>query len=189
MLLLLEHTPVITLGRRARKENLLLPVQEYRTRGIEVVQVERGGDVTFHGPGQVVGYIISRVRDVAVDVSSFVKSIGVLLERVTRSFGVPASFDSQYPGLWVRDPPRKIAAIGLSIKRGVSMHGFALNVNNDLSYFDLIVPCGLSGYGVTSLAKEGSTASINKVKQEIVKAFSKTFNVNMVEKQFSEVLD
>ena len=187
-LLLLEHPPIITLGRRSHKENLLFSERVYKERGIELQKVDRGGDVTFHGPGQLVGYVISKINEVSESVSEFVSKLGEVLVNVVKGFGVKVVFSHELPGVWTIDPQKKIAAIGLSIKNGVSMHGFALNNTIDLSYFDMIVPCGIKKYGVTSLQREGVVVSMEDLKEKLVQEFAKRFNVQLEEKSLSKVL-
>ncbi len=146
--LLLEHPPVITLGKSAKRENLLLPPEVLRERGVEVFEVDRGGDATFHGPGQLVGYFIVRT-------DSAKRLVGRIEEVIKRSLLKVANLEftgGPHAGVWVKG--KKIASIGLALKRGVSMHGFALNLTVDLSYFSLINPCGLPSSVMTSLEVE-----------------------------------
>ena len=146
--LLLEHPPVITLGKSAKEENLLVPEDVLRMRGVEVFRVDRGGDATFHGPGQLVAYFIVRTdspKELVRRLEEIVKDS--LLQVADLEFT-----EGPHAGVWVRG--RKIASIGLALKRGVSMHGFALNLTVDLSYFSLINPCGLPSSVMTSLEVE-----------------------------------
>lgn len=157
-LLLLEHPPVFTAGRRT--EDSERPVD-----GSRVIDVDRGGKITFHGPGQIVGYPIVKLRD-SQNVVGFVREIESSLIEVCREVGIAAERYCERSGVWVRDShgDRKIAAIGLRVARGVTMHGFALNVNPDLSFYDRIVPCGIADAGVTSIAKElGLNISVDEV--------------------------
>jgi lipoate-protein ligase B len=149
-LLLLEHDPVITLGRSARPEHVHLPEAELARRGIELRRTSRGGDVTYHGPGQLVGYPIVRLRGgVLAHMTAMARALSGLLA----SFGIDARWRRDAPGLWVGDA--KICAFGVHVRQRVSTHGFALNVAPDLGPFDLIVPCGMAGARTTSLAKLG----------------------------------
>ena len=162
-LLLLEHPPVITLGRGARSDTLLASAAELAARGIEVHRVSRGGDITYHAPGQLVGYLI---LDLAArgerDVHAFLRSIEAMLGEALSELGVPTRTLAGYTGLFVRsgedEPaaarPRKIASIGVGVRGWVTYHGFALNVDPDLSGFDVIVPCGLDFVEMTSIARE-----------------------------------
>jgi lipoyl(octanoyl) transferase len=150
-LLLLEHDPVFTLGRNARTENVLFPEGELRARGFDVFEAGRGGDVTYHGPGQVVGYPIVDLSPDRRDVHRYVRDLEDVLIRTCADYGLAAERVAGRTGCWVGR--EKIGAIGVRIARWVTSHGFALNVANDLSPFGLIVPCGISDAGVTSLAR------------------------------------
>jgi lipoate-protein ligase B len=150
VVLLVEHPPVITIGRAGRSVNILLPRALLAAQGFEVFEVERGGDVTYHGPGQLVGYPIVDLRALDEDVVRYVRSLEAALIRTLHQFGMLAERVRGYPGVWVRDS--KIAAIGVAVKRRVTMHGFALNVAPDLDHFSVINPCGL-GRPVTSMAR------------------------------------
>ena len=157
-LILLEHPPVFTAGRRTLDS-------EMPTDGSRVITVDRGGKITFHGPGQIVGYPIVRLKN-PNDVVGFVREIETGLIRVCQEFGINAQRYCERSGVWIRDSrgDRKIAAIGIRVARGVTMHGFALNVDPDLSYFDRIVPCGIADAEVTSLSRElGRKVSIEEV--------------------------
>ncbi len=150
-LLLLEHDPVLTLGRNARRENVLLPEDALRARGIALVETGRGGDVTYHGPGQIVGYPIVELPPGRRDVHRYVRDLEEVMIRACADHGVVATRVQGLTGAWVRD--EKIGAIGVRIARWVTSHGFALNVSVDLAPFDTIVPCGIRGRGVTSLER------------------------------------
>jgi len=149
MLLFVQHPPVYTLGRGGRAEHLLLHEQALREKGIAFRHVDRGGDITFHGPGQLVGYFIVDLRALYLDLHKFFRDIEEILIRTLRDCGLSASRKEGLTGVWV--DKEKVAAIGLEVRRWVTMHGFALNVHTDLSYFEGIVPCGLSDTGVTSI--------------------------------------
>jgi lipoyl(octanoyl) transferase len=150
-LLLLEHDPVFTLGRNARPENMLFPADTLRARGFEVFETGRGGDVTYHGPGQVVGYPILELAPDRRDVHRYVRDLEEVMIRTCADYAVPAGRVEGLTGVWVGDA--KIGAIGVRIARWVTSHGFALNVAPDLAPFGLIVPCGIRGRGVTSLER------------------------------------
>jgi lipoyl(octanoyl) transferase len=156
-LLLLEHPAVLTLGRQAADEHVLAPPSLLEARGIEVVRVERGGEVTYHGPGQLVAYPIIRLADRDLLLRPFVRALETALSETCAAFGVAAGRRDGHPGCWV-DPegpgPRKIGALGLRVERGVTYHGIALNVNVALSDFDLIDPCGMPGLASASIASE-----------------------------------
>ncbi|MCC7478678.1 lipoyl(octanoyl) transferase LipB [bacterium] len=150
-LILVEHEPVITLGRQGEESNLLVSEAQLAARGFDLHRIERGGDITYHGPGQLVGYPILSLRERGMSVRDFVSGIEEALIRTAAAFGVTAARSPGFPGVWVGSD--KLAAIGVAIRGGVSYHGFAFNVCTDLSHFDLIVPCGLEGKGVISLGK------------------------------------
>ncbi len=150
--LLLEHDPVITLGRSAKEQHLLAPLETLRARGVSVREVGRGGDVTYHGPGQLVAYPIIDLNPNRRDVRKYVWSLEEAMIRACGDFGLDASRIAGLNGAWVRN--RKIGAVGVRISRWVTMHGLALNVSTDLSHFDLIVPCGIEDKDVTSISKE-----------------------------------
>jgi len=162
-LLLLEHDPVLTLGRQAEEGHVLASPRELGRRGIEVIRVERGGEVTYHGPGQLVGYPILRLGDRGLLVRPLVAALEAAMIETCARLGVEAVRRDGHPGCWIEGgpnrPPRKIGALGLRIERGVSYHGIALNVDVDLRDFDLIDPCGEPGLISTSIAEElGRTA-------------------------------
>jgi len=165
-LLLLEHPPVITLGRGARPEHVLLAPSELAARGIEVHEAGRGGDVTFHGPGQLVGYPILALRGARRDAHRYLRDLEEALILTAARFGIDASRSSAGTGVWVGG--RKLAAIGVRISSGwITSHGFALNVATDLAGFRAIVPCGLRDAGVTSLvALTGRTIGLERVAME-----------------------
>ena len=152
MLLLVEHPPVVTLGRPFEKKNLRTPPEELAARGIELFDIERGGDVTFHGPGQLVGYPIYDLNEHKPDLHLFLRQIEECLIRTLGESGVAGRRREGLTGVWVED--RKIASIGIHVKKWITWHGFALNVLTDLSFFDLIVPCGIDEVVMTSMQKE-----------------------------------
>lgn len=151
-LLLLEHTPVITFGRGARQAHLLASSAQLAERGVERFDIGRGGDVTYHGPGQLVGYPIIDLRPDRQDVRKYVSALEEIMIRVAKNHGLTANRIAGLNGTWVE--ARKIGAVGVRISKWVTMHGFALNVNTDLEAFNLIVPCGIPDKAVTSLAGE-----------------------------------
>lgn len=158
-LLLLEHPPVITLGRNADTRNIVAPREFLEARGVELFETDRGGDVTFHGPGQLVGYPIFNLRafEPRIGAVDFVRRMEEVLIRTCGDLGVVTERIKGLTGAWTEAgdrPAAKIAAIGVHVSRGVTSHGFALNVNTDLEYFKLIVPCGISDKPVTSLERE-----------------------------------
>ena len=150
-LLLLEHEPVFTLGRNARQENVLFPAEALRERGFDVFEAGRGGDVTYHGPGQLVAYPILELPHERRDVHRYVRDLEEVMIRLCADYGLPAGRVPGRTGCWVGDD--KIGAIGVRISRWVTSHGLAFNVTTDLAPFRLIVPCGISDKGVTSLLR------------------------------------
>ncbi len=186
-LLLVEHPPVITFGRRANVERHLIASDEQLARlGVETVQSDRGGDITFHGPGQLVAYPIVRLADHSLLVGSYVRRLVETVIATLNEFEVSARCDPTAVGVWVpvRDGESqsetlaKICAVGVRIRRGVSMHGIALNVTTDLRYFDLIVPCGLVDRAMTSMERAlGAAApSMKSVKQTLIRRFLSAFS-------------
>jgi lipoyl(octanoyl) transferase len=152
LLLLVEHEPVITQGRGTRAGSMPIAPAELERRGVGIYEVERGGDVTFHGPGQLVGYPILDLRNHREDLHWYLRSLEAALIESLRILGIAARRRPGLTGVWVED--RKIASIGVHVKQWITYHGFALNVSTDLSYFRLIVPCGIAGVVMTSVAAE-----------------------------------
>jgi lipoyl(octanoyl) transferase len=152
VLLLVEHPPVVTLGRASKEKHLIASPAFLAEKGVEVFEVERGGDVTFHGPGQLVGYPIIDLKRHRLDLHWYLRKIEEALINALGDLGIPAERNPSYTGVWTRG--KKIASIGVHAREWVTWHGFALNVTMDLSYFDLIVPCGIAGVTMTSIAKE-----------------------------------
>jgi lipoyl(octanoyl) transferase len=205
VLLLLEHSPVITLGRNAKSANVLASAEALSARGVELFECDRGGDVTFHGPGQLVGYPIFDLREYSSSQLSalgselepsrrktlgavdFVRRLEEVLIRTCSDFGIPTRRVPGLTGVWTEDREaadfveKKIAAIGVHISRSVTSHGFALNVNADLSYFDLIVPCGIAAKPVTSMQKElRRSLDLNEVAQAVSRNFGSVLRCQML---------
>jgi lipoyl(octanoyl) transferase len=156
-LLLVEHEPVLTLGRQSDPAHIRATSGELADRGIEVIRVERGGEVTYHGPGQLVAYPIVRLADRGLLIRPFVRLLEDAVTETAARYGVSAGRREGLPGVWCApesDRPRKLGALGLRVERGVSYHGIALNVTTDLADFDLIDPCGMPAAEVTSIARE-----------------------------------
>ena len=167
-LLLLEHFPVYTIGRGGNLANMIATPERLREIGAELIRIDRGGDVTYHGPGQIVAYPIVELRD-PLDLRRYVRSLEAAVIGTAAAFGVRAGRLEGHPGIWV-DGERKLAAIGVRVKRGVTTHGLALNVNNDLRWFDEMIPCGIPDKGVTSLGRElGHPAPIEEVEDELAR--------------------
>lgn len=179
-LLLLEHPETYTLGRRGKEENLLAPREALERLGVEIHRVDRGGDITFHGPGQLVGYPILALENRAREVKLYVANLEETLILALASFGVSAQRLPSHPGVWVGD--EKIASIGVRIDaRAVTRHGFALNVNTDLTFFRWIVPCGIVGKSVTSLSRVlGRTLPLPEVADLVADCFGKVFRMERV---------
>ena len=177
-LLLLEHPPVITLGKAFHPEHLRYAREFYAQQGIELHPTDRGGDVTCHNPGQLVGYPIFDVAQHGRDLHKFLRDIEQAIIDALRAFGIEAHREAGYTGVWVGDA--KIAAIGVKVTKWVSMHGFALNVNNDLRLFQTIVPCGIADRPVTSLQQVlGRVVPMETVKQNIVRSFERVFGIEL----------
>jgi lipoyl(octanoyl) transferase len=174
ILLLLEHPPTITLGRGASTHHIVVPMDELERLGVTIQQVDRGGDVTYHGPGQLVGYLICHLGGHGKDLHLFLRRIEEALIEALATFGVQGCRFPPHTGVWVNNG--KIAAIGIKVTKWVSTHGFALNVSPDLRHFQWIVPCGIHNYGVTSLhAILGYTPGLSEVLRSIVNAFGHIF--------------
>lgn len=174
-LLLLEHPHVITLGTSAHRDNILIDEEQGRLLGIDVFDTGRGGDVTYHGPGQLVGYPIFDLKPDRCDLHRYVRDLEEVLIRALASFDIEAGRKEGLTGAWVAD--EKIAAIGVRVSSGwITSHGFALNVSTDLSFFDSIVPCGITQFGVTSIERVlKRTVSMDAVCEAIETAFSEVF--------------
>lgn len=179
LLLLVEHEPVVTLGRGTQAQSVPLPPAELERRGIPVYDVERGGDVTFHGPGQLVGYPILNLREHREDLHWYLRSLEAALIRGLETLGIEAGTNPGLTGVWTRG--RKLASIGIHVKQWVTFHGFALNVNTDLSYFDLIVPCGIRDVVMTSVARELQRTDAGvlweEAKRAVIEGMSETFEL------------
>lgn len=172
-LLLLEHEPVITLGRAAKREHVLLSEEALAAMGVTLHEIGRGGDVTYHGPGQLVGYPILDLKPDRCDVRAYVRSLEELMIRVCTRHGLSAQRIDKLNGTWIEQ--RKIGAVGVRISSWVTMHGFALNVSTALDAFDLIVPCGIRDKKVTSLAQElGREVSLAEVTEQVLEVFVET---------------
>ena len=177
-LLLVEHKPVVTIGRFGDRNNILLSEEEMKSHGVEIWKIERGGDVTFHGPGQLVGYPIISLRDFKLGVKSYVYLLEETLIGVLRKFGIRGERIRDHTGVWI--DREKIAAIGVYVKNGITMHGFALNVNTDLNYFSFIVPCGISNMGVTSMKRIlDEEIPLEEVAVAFAEEFGNRFQINM----------
>jgi lipoyl(octanoyl) transferase len=178
-LLLLEHSPVITLGRGGDIGNLLVTPETLRAAGVRFFETTRGGDITYHGPGQIVGYPIIHLGEGARDIRNYVTKLEEVLIRTVADFGITATREQGKRGIWVGND--KIAAIGVRIARWVTSHGFALNVSTNLEHFRFITPCGLAGTGVTSIALEtGREVALPEVESVLLRHFAEVFHRTMV---------
>jgi lipoate-protein ligase B len=172
--LALEHPPVFTLGKRGGRDNLLVPQERLERSGIAVVQVERGGNITYHGPGQLVVYPIVALESAGIGVVDMVERLEEVMIRVCGEWGIAAGRNPANRGVWVGD--KKIGAIGIAVRRGVSFHGMALNVNTDLAPFSWIQPCGLAGVGVSSMqAETGAELPLSSVHRALSRHLQAVF--------------
>ncbi|MEF3275979.1 MAG: lipoyl(octanoyl) transferase LipB [Chloroflexus sp.] len=180
-LLLVEHPPTITLGNKARPEHILASPAELAARGVAIVQSDRGGEVTYHAPGQLVAYPIFKLSQHGSDVGRYVRGLEESVIRLLASYGIAGERVPGLTGVWVRGGTAKICAIGVKLSAsGVTTHGLALNVNLDLSGFDLIVPCGISDRGVTSLAAElGTTLPLTEVARRLIEQICEVFSLQV----------
>lgn len=175
-LIIVEHPPVITLGNQAVKANIIVSEEYLKQQGIDIIETNRGGDVTYHGEGQIVGYPIVDIKNAKIGVRDFVNGLEeVFIQLLQQELGIASERSDGKTGVWIGN--NKILAIGLAVKRGVTMHGFAFNVNTNLQHFNFIVPCGITDKGVTSVEKIiGKTYSIDEMNKKIVDYFVKVFN-------------
>ena len=174
LLLLLEHPPVVTLGRNSQESHVLRPA------GVDVIEVERGGDVTFHGPGQLVGYPIIDLSGYKQDLHWYLRTLEQALINALAALHIPAERNPGYTGVWTRG--RKIASIGVHVKKWVTWHGFALNVTTDLTEFQRIVPCGIAGVEMTSIERElGQGKLWDETVAAVVRGFEEAFDVAAIE--------
>ncbi|MFW5747456.1 MAG: lipoyl(octanoyl) transferase LipB [bacterium] len=179
-LILLEHPSVITLGKRAGDEDIVASRELLEKSGVEIFEINRGGEATYHGPGQLVGYFIADIRALGRDVHRFVSNIEqVIIDYLGDEHGIDAGRDAEHRGVWIGD--EKIAAVGIAIRQGVSMHGFAFNITTDLSHFQWIIPCGIPDKGVTSLEKllgrgeKPGTPGFDSVAESIARRFASIY--------------
>ncbi len=186
-LILLEHPPVFTVTREATRRNLLASPHSLEEKGISVHQTNRGGDITYHGPGQLVGYPIISLKDRGKDLHRYIRSLEEMIILVLQEYGIRGYRDSINAGVWVDGD--KIAAIGIAVKASwTTMHGFSFNLSPDLSHYSFIVPCGIVGRGVTSLAKIlGKAVSRQEVEGRLVRYFEEVFNVTFREVSLEEI--
>ena len=184
-LLWVEHSPVFTIGKSGKQEHLLLDKEDLKQKEIEFYATNRGGDITFHGPGQIVGYPILDLDNFFTDIHKYLRLLEETVILTLQDYGIKGARTIGQTGVWLgAETPfaRKICALGVRASRWVTMHGFALNVNTDLSYFEGIIPCGIQGKGVTSMKKElGAKISIEEVKTKLKYHFSILFEAKLKE--------
>ena len=182
-LLIVEHKPIFTIGKSGDTSNLLLDTKQLKSKNIEFKKINRGGDITFHGSGQVVGYPILDLDNFFTDIGQYLRTLEEVIISSIGFFGLKGYRINGETGVWVKDKSnsdKKICAFGIKASRWVTMHGFALNVNTDLKYFDYIVPCGISDKGVTSLEETLNKKITTKmVKQKIYENFARLFNAEL----------
>ena len=184
-LLFVEHPPVYTLGKSGKINHLLINEEQRNEKGIELFHTNRGGDITFHGPAQVVGYPILDLEKFYTDIGKYLRSLEEVIILTLGEYGIMAGRSAGETGVWIdgliKGRERKICAMGVRCSRWITMHGFALNVNTDLSYFNHIIPCGIQNKRVTSMKEEaGKEISIEDVKEKLRKNFERVFNVEIV---------
>ena len=185
--LMLEHPHTYTLGKTADKNNLVGSKEYLEKNKISIFEIDRGGDITYHGPGQLVGYPIISLNEWQNDTHKYLRALEEVLILTCKDYGLETGRKEKYTGVWIEN--RKIAAIGIKISNWISMHGFAFNVNTDLSLFNGIIPCGISDKEVTSLAKElGREISLPEVKEKLLKIFKEIFQYDIIEKVESNIL-
>jgi len=176
VLLLLEHPHVFTLGKNAKKENILVPETVLREQGIDCVSIERGGDVTYHGPGQLLGYPIFFLESLKMRVVDFVDRLEEVMISVLKSYGLPAQRSALNRGVWVKEA--KLGFVGIAVQRGITLHGFALNVAPKLSYYEMIHSCGLKGVEIVSLSSLlRRSISMEEVKKKTITSFEDVFDL------------
>lgn len=184
-LLFVEHPNVFTLGKNGSEENLLIPLENLHTIGASYFPINRGGDITYHGPGQIVAYPILDLENFKPDLSIYLRNMEEVVIAVLKDYGIEAGRAEGLTGVWIEpesdENARKICAIGIKTSRWVTMHGLAFNVNTDLKYFDYIVPCGIDDKGVTSMEKElGEQVDLNEVRTKLGEKFELTFEMELV---------
>jgi lipoyl(octanoyl) transferase len=185
ILMLVEHSPVFTLGRNRKADDFLFPIDLVRSQGFDVVESNRGGNVTYHGPGQIVGYPLLNMEHYKKDVQWYVWTLEEWIIRTLAHYGLMADRKPAYRGVWVDDA--KICAMGVAIKRWSTMHGFALNHHTNLDHFKLINPCGITEFGVTSMEKLGCEEDMNQVTDTLLHEFERIFECQLVPTTLEEV--
>ena len=186
-LILTEHPPTYTIGKAGGEENLVASEDALNSQGMNVYRVDRGGDITYHGPGQIVGYPILDFHDYYQDVQRYLRDLEEVIILTLKDYGVESGRIAGLTGVWVDDA--KIAAIGVKLTRWFSMHGFAFNINTDLSHFENIIPCGIADKPVTSLKKIlGYTVPLEEVQERLVGYFTEVFQVELTEEIYKNTI-
>ena len=186
-LLFVEHPPVYTLGKSGNENNLLIGEQQREEKGVQYFKINRGGDITFHGPGQLVGYPILDLENFYTDIGKYLRNIEETIIITLKEYGISAGRSPGETGVWIdagiKGMERKICAIGIRTSRWITMHGFALNVNTDLSYFENIIPCGIQDKQVTSIEKElGRKMDFVEIKESVKQNFALVFEASIINK-------
>ena len=177
VLILLQHTPVITMGRAGGKENLLYPKSYIESLGVEVIESDRGGNITYHGPGQLVGYPIMNLKKFQEDAHWYYSQLEEVLIKCLGEYGIKAGRKVEYPGVWVDD--KKIAALGINVKRWITTHGFSLNISRCKEPFKMINPCGIKNFGVASLDDFLENPTVEEVSQKVLHKFAEVFQLEI----------
>ncbi|UCC12677.1 MAG: lipoyl(octanoyl) transferase LipB [candidate division WOR-3 bacterium] len=186
-LLLVEHDHVITLGKSGKEKNVLVPMKLLAEKGVAYYEIERGGDVTYHGPGQLVGYPIFNIKEHLIGIKPFIEKLQSVVIRALEQYDIQAHARDKMIGVWTAHG--KICSIGVAVKRWVSFHGFALNVNTDLSYFNLINPCGMRDVNMTSMKEiTHETVDVQNVKKHIIDSFAQVFEQEAVAQCLSDLI-
>lgn len=184
VLILLEHNHVFTLGKVAKREHLLIPEEKIKKEKIDLFEIDRGGDITYHGPGQIVGYPIIKLDDLYQDLHRYLRELEEVIILTLKDYDIKGTRIKGLTGVWVNE--EKVAAIGIKVSRWITMHGFAFNINTDLNYFNMIIPCGIQNKGVTSLKKLlGYELDLNEVKNNLIKNFVNLFRYDEINKFYS----
>ena len=179
VVIMLEHAPVFTLGRRGGNENLLVPQAHLKARGIDIVPIERGGDITYHGPGQLVVYVLMRIKDRGIGVADFVAHLENAMARTVAHWDIFAQGDTNNRGAWIGQ--RKLGSVGITVRRGITFHGLALNVITDMTPFQWINPCGIKECSMTSMAHEvGGGVEMPAVRRQMAGHLSELFNMELM---------
>ena len=186
-LLILEHTPVLTMGIRTEQQNLLVSEEYLKSQGVELYKTDRGGDITFHGPGQIVAYPILRFKDFKVKLGEYMHKLEDVIISTLNEYDIDAYKEDEFPGVWIKDT--KVCAIGVRAKKFIVYHGLAFNVNVDKNYFNLINPCGITEYSVSSMNDFTGNTDIDEVKDKVIKNFNKVFGVTFKETTLEDILN